>query len=117
MINLWYTVYERGRDFNIGGVGRVMIINQIKESIKDIVVKYPIKKISLFGSYANNTANNDSDIDLLVEFLCPNISLFTLYNIKSEIEDRLQKRVDLIHSPIEEDSLITIDKVIDIYGQ
>ncbi|HHU48501.1 MAG: nucleotidyltransferase family protein [Caldicoprobacterales bacterium] len=94
-----------------------MIIKEIKESIKDIVIKYPIKKISLIGSYANNTANNDSDIDLLVEFFSPNISLFTLYNIKSEIEDRLQKRVDLIHAPIEEDSLITIDKVIDIYEQ
>ena len=59
-----------------------MNINEIKDSIKDIVIKYPIKKISLFGSYANNTANNDSDIDLLVEFFVPNISLFMLNNIK-----------------------------------
>jgi predicted nucleotidyltransferase len=94
-----------------------MIANDIRDSIKDIVVKYPVKKISLFGSYANNTANSDSDIDLLVEFLHPNISLFTLYNLKSDIEERLQKRVDLIHAPIEEGSLITIDKVIDIYEQ
>jgi len=94
-----------------------MIVNEIKNSIRDIAVKYPIKRISLFGSYANGTANNDSDIDLLVEFSYPNISLITLYNIKSEIEERLQKQVDLIHAPIEEDSLIIIDKVIDIYEQ
>ena len=94
-----------------------MILNEIKDSIRDIAVKYPIKKISLFGSYANGTANNDSDIDLLVEFSYPHISLITLYNIKSEIEERLQKRVDLIHAPIEEDSLIVIDKVINIYEQ
>jgi len=94
-----------------------MILDEIKDSIRDIAVKYPIKKISLFGSYANGTANNDSDIDLLVEFSYPHISLITLYNIKSEIEERLQKRVDLIHAPIEEDSLIVIDKVIDIYEQ
>ena len=68
-----------------------MNINEIKDSIKDIVIKYPIKKISLFGSYANNTANNDSDIDLLVEFFVTNISIFMLNNIKIEIEDRLQK--------------------------
>ena len=92
-------------------------MDEIKDSIRDIAVKYPIKKISLFGSYANGTANNDSDIDLLVEFSYPHISLITLYNIKSEIEERLQKRVDLIHAPIEEDSLIVIDKVIDIYEQ
>ena len=71
----------------------------------------------MFGSYANNTTNIDSDIDLLVEFLHPNISLFTLYNMKDDIEKRLQKKVDLIHGPLEERALITIDKVIDIYEQ
>ena len=95
----------------------MMTVNEIRDSIKDIVVKYPIKKISLFGSFANDTANNDSDIDLLVEFLSSNISLFTLYNIKNEIEEKLHKKVDLIHAPIEEDSLIIIDKVVDIYEQ
>jgi len=29
----------------------------------------------------------------------------------------LQKRVDLFHDPIEDDSLIVIDKMIDIYEQ
>jgi len=95
----------------------MLTINEIKDTINDIVKKYPIKKISLFGSYADDTANADSDIDLLVEFLTSNISLFTLYNIKSEIQDKLHKKVDLVHAPLEKDSLITIDKVVDIYEQ
>ncbi|HCS74358.1 MAG TPA: hypothetical protein DIW17_10850 [Clostridiales bacterium] len=94
-----------------------MIINEIKDTIRDIAIKYPIKKISIFGSYANGTADNDSDVDLLVEFSNPYVSLILQHDIKSEIEERLQKRVDLIHAPIEEDSFITIDKVIDIYEQ
>ncbi len=73
--------------------------------------------MSIFGSYAHGTATEDSDLDILVEFLSSNISLFTLYNIKEEIEARIGKKVDLIHSPLEPDSYIKIDKVVDIYEQ
>ena len=92
----------------------MITINKIKETIKEMAAKYPIKKVSLFGSYADDTATNDSDVDLLVEFSSSAISLFTLYDIKSEIEDRLNKKVDLIHAPIEGDLLI-LEKVVDIY--
>ena len=95
----------------------MVTVNNIRESINDIVVKYPIKKISLFGSYADGSANEDSDIDLLVEFLPTNVSLFMLFDIKDEIENKLQKQVDLIHAPIDENSLIKINKVINIYEQ
>lgn len=95
----------------------MLTVNNIKESVDDIVVKYPIKKISLFGSYAEGNANEDSDIDLLVEFLSENVSLFMLYNIKEEIENKLHKQVDLIHAPIDVNSLIKINKVVEIYEQ
>ncbi len=95
----------------------MLTISEIKSSVIDIAAKYPIKKLSLFGSYAHGNAKEDSDIDMLVEFFAPNISLFILSEIKEEIESRLKKEVDLIHAPIGEDSLITIDKVVDIYEQ
>lgn len=93
----------------------MLTLDDIKNAIADILAKYPIKKISLFGSYANGSANEDSDVDILVEFLSPNISLLTISAMKYEIESKLNKEVDLIHAPIEEDSLIKIDKVVDIY--
>ncbi|MCX7883997.1 MAG: nucleotidyltransferase domain-containing protein [Caloramator sp.] len=95
----------------------MLTASNIRESINDIVKKYPIKKISLFGSYADGNADEDSDIDLLIEFTSSNVSLFMLYDIKEEIENRLHKDVDLIHAPIDENSLIKISKVIDIYEQ
>ncbi|MDF2546318.1 MAG: hypothetical protein K0R93_1216 [Anaerosolibacter sp.] len=93
----------------------MLTLDDIKNAISDILAKYPIKKISLFGSYANGSAKEDSDVDILVEFLSPNVSLLTISDMKYEIESKLNKEVDLIHAPIEEDSLIKIDKVVDIY--
>ena len=95
----------------------MLTVSNIRESVEDIIVKYPIKKISLFGSYAEGNANEDSDIDLLVEFLSANVSLFMLYDIKEEIENKLHKEVDLIHAPIDENSLIKINKLVEIYEQ
>ena len=49
---------------------------QTKEAIiqtilshKDALRSYAIESIGLFGSYKKETHNNDSDIDLLIEFL------------------------------------------------
>jgi predicted nucleotidyltransferase len=100
---------------NYGGEVKMLTLDDIKNAISDILAKYPIKKISLFGSYANGSAKEDSDVDILVEFLSPNVSLLTISDMKYEIESKLNKEVDLIHAPIEEDSLIKIDKVVDIY--
>jgi len=38
-----------------------------------------------------------------------------LSDIKDEIECRLNRKIDLIHGPIEGDSFIKIDKAADIY--
>lgn len=93
----------------------MLTLDDIKSAIVDILAKYPIKKLSLFGSYANGSAKEDSDVDILVEFLSPNVSLLTIADMKYEIESKLKKEVDLIHAPIDENSLIKIDKVVDIY--
>lgn len=95
----------------------MLTISEIKSSVIDIAVKYQIKKLSLFGSYADGNAKDDSDIDMLVEFFAPNVSLFMLSDLKDEMKSKLKKEVDLIHAPIGEDSLIRINKVVDIYEQ
>jgi uncharacterized protein len=95
----------------------VLTVSNIRDSVNDIIAKYPIKKVSLFGSYAEGSADEDSDVDLLVEFFIVNVSLFMLNTIKDEIENKLHKEVDLIHAPVDEDSLIKLNKVVDIYEQ
>jgi predicted nucleotidyltransferase len=92
-------------------------LDQIKSVINEIASSYPVKTVSLFGSYAEDAATENSDVDILVEFLTPAISLFTLLNLKYEIEEKLCKEVDVIHAPLDENALINPTKVIKIYEQ
>jgi predicted nucleotidyltransferase len=53
----------------------------------------------LFGSYATGTATPTSDVDLLVDFYPgQEPDLFSFIGLKSELEDRLGKRVDMTTS-------------------
>ena len=90
-------------------------VDEMKLRINKISSKYPLKKISLFGSYATDEQNEDSDVDFLVEFTSPSVSLFTIAELKYDLQDILNVPVDVIHSPIREDSIIIPKKVVDIF--
>jgi hypothetical protein len=90
---------------------------QIDKVLKEVAPKYKVKNISIFGSYADGTAVDTSDLDLLVEFFAPDVSLLTLIDLKYSIEDRLNINVDVIHAPIDKDALIKPQKVVKVYGQ
>lgn len=49
-------------------VNKEEIIDFLKKQKKYLLVTYNLKKIGLFGSFANESNNNNSDIDLIVEF-------------------------------------------------
>ncbi len=44
----------------------MVTLNQIQKFVNEIAEGYQPEKIYLFGSYANDTATADSDIDLLI---------------------------------------------------
>lgn len=90
-------------------------IDDIRNAVLELVPRYSITSIILFGSRANGTARENSDIDLIVEFDCP-ISLLTLSRIKIELEEKMGLGVDVIHGPITENDMITIDKEIVLYA-
>ena len=93
----------------------MLTIEHIKTVASKLAGFYLIKKISLFGSYAEGIADENSDVDLLVEFYTPNVSLFTLSDLKYALEDELKKDVDIVHAPIFENSLLKLNKVIELY--
>jgi predicted nucleotidyltransferase len=73
------------------------IINQIKNHRSEICELFKIDSIGLFGSYATNDQNLQSDIDLLVRFRKGNKDLFNFLNLKYYLEDLLGKEVDLVN--------------------
>lgn len=92
-----------------------MTIEYIRQSVVGLVDKYPIKKVVLFGSRANGTNRDTSDVDLIIEFYKP-ITLITLSMIKDELEEMLRVDVDVIHGPIREDDMIEIEKEVLLYA-
>jgi len=69
----------------------------LKTHEKELKEKYGIKKIGIFGSYLRREANEESDIDILVE-LDPTlkISLLDFVELENYLSDLLGIKVDLV---------------------
>ena len=94
----------------------MLTIQQISDSVATASQEYPIRKVELFGSQATGLNTSQSDVDLLVEFFQPRVSLLTLNSLKYRMEDLLGTEVDIIHGPLPEDCMLEIDRRIPIYG-
>jgi len=70
-------------------------IKHLQSDIVPILRNHNVLKAGLFGSYARGDINQDSDVDILIE-LPQDVSLFEFSSIKIELEERLQKKVDLV---------------------
>ncbi len=75
--------------------GRVSIMDEIINRLVNILKKYGVKKIEIFGSYARGEAKPGSDIDIIVDFE-ETKSLLDLVKIEQELEDALGVKVDLL---------------------
>ena len=70
------------------------VFKVLKSHKSEINTKYDVKKIGIFGSYARHEENEESDVDILVEFEKP-----TLHNFMSLIdylEGLFGRKVDLV---------------------
>lgn len=56
--------------------------------------KYPIKSLAIFGSYARNEQQEESDLDLMVEFNGKIGSDFII--LAEELEEIMGTKVDLV---------------------
>lgn len=61
----------------------------------EVLRRYGVASISIFGSVARGEARPDSDVDVLVEFAAP-IGLFSVLRLERELEGILGHRVDVV---------------------
>ena len=94
----------------------MLTVGQIAESVQTASMEYPLHKVELFGSYASEKNTPQSDVDLLVEFSQPRVSLLTLASLKLRLEELLGTSVDIVHGPLREDSMLEADRRILLYG-
>ena len=97
-------------------VGDVISITELKAHVKKVAQMYGLKKVVLFGSYANGKRTAKSDIDILVEFNEPIVSYLKIIGVKHRLEEMTGKGVDVVLAPVPNNSLIEIDKEIMLYG-
>ena len=71
------------------------IIVSRKEQILALAAKYGASDVRVFGSVARGTADENSDVDFLVN-LAPGRSLFDLGGLLYELQKLLGRNVDVI---------------------
>jgi uncharacterized protein len=67
----------------------------IREKIIEILRRNDVKRASFFGSIVRGEMTEGSDVDILVEFEGKK-SLLDLAHLKNELEDTINRRVDVL---------------------
>jgi len=92
-----------------------MLIEEIKRKALPILQGYGVRRVGLFGSCVRGEMTSDSDIDMLVE-IGRDISLLDFVGLKLELEDALNRKVDLVEystiKPLLRESILAQQEII-----
>ncbi len=72
-----------------------MISSKQKNQIIDITSRFNPRTIGIFGSYARGDNDQDSDLDILIDFE-RQIDLLEIIGLEQELTEKLGVKVDLI---------------------
>jgi predicted nucleotidyltransferase len=84
----------------------VYTIEQLKERITPIALKYQLQAVYIFGSYARGNATETSDVDILVDKTGTQLhGLFAMGGLYNDLSEAMDKPIDLITtSALEQES-------------
>ncbi|MFI5139057.1 MAG: nucleotidyltransferase family protein [Sphingobacteriales bacterium] len=66
------------------------------KTIRDFFSGLPVKKAYLFGSYSRNDADENSDVDILVELDHTTPIGMKFFTYGDELQNLLKKKVDIV---------------------
>ncbi len=72
---------------------KIYTIDEIKVILYELLKNFPVESVILFGSYAKNSASENSDLDLVIDTK-ETLMGFKLYSLITKIEEAFQKQVD-----------------------
>jgi hypothetical protein len=71
------------------------VLIRLRELKPEVTARFKAKEIGLFGSFVRGEQSGRSDIDVLVEFE-EEADLFDLVGMALFLEERLQRKVDVV---------------------
>jgi predicted nucleotidyltransferase len=74
----------------------VYTVEQLKQKIAPIAIKYSLPVVYLFGSYARGDATDDSDVDILVDRTGSPLRGLGFGGLYSELCETFGKSVDMV---------------------
>lgn len=67
----------------------------LKENIQNLKKDYHLSRLGIFGSFVKDEQNQDSDLDILVDFEKP-IGLIKFIKLENDLSNILGIKVDLV---------------------
>jgi uncharacterized protein len=72
------------------------IKTELRRLKPEIESRYPIRLVSIFGSFARGEQTADSDVDVLAAPGGGTLSLFDIIGVEQFLEKKLRRKVDLV---------------------
>ncbi|MDL1975495.1 MAG: nucleotidyltransferase family protein [Deltaproteobacteria bacterium] len=70
------------------------VLQVIREMRSDLAMRFSVRSIGVFGSFARGDAEPESDVDILVELADPTFDHYM--DLKFKLEEVFQRPVDLV---------------------
>ena len=71
------------------------VLRGLKKRKAEFEINFGVSAIGVFGSHARGEAKPESDVDIVIKMIKPD--LFYMVHIKEELEEYYQTKVDIVH--------------------